>query len=519
MSVDDRPIHSIGLQVYTLQELGALVDRRARLRLSDEVVQKIEAGAAYVARKCEEERYIYGVNTGFGSLCETRVAPDELELLQYNHVVSHACGVGDWVPERLSRLVALIKLLTLRTGHTGIGLGTVEALLSLYNRDLIPAIPKRGTVGASGDLAPLAHLALPLLGLGHVHWRGQVVPAAEVLAQAGLAPVRLGPKEGLALTNGVQYINAIAADCLLTLRGLVGAADVIAAMSLQAFSASRTFYQPLYQRTSLHPERLTVAHNLCRLLEGSNHWALPTANRSMQDPYSFRCLPQVHAAVRQAFHFAHDTIEREVNGVSDNPLFFPEQDQILFGGALHGESTAMAMDFLAIATCELASISERRTHQLLSGARGLPDFLVTRPGVNSGLMVAQYTSAALVNECKVLGAPASVDTIGTCQQQEDHVSMGGTSGYKLQRALRNCQTVLGIELLTAAQAIDLAQGLTLSPVTREIHEAFRARVAFLDKDRVLSDDIHEAVQFVAQHAARWVDDHELVPLTPVREGR
>ncbi|MEZ4236687.1 MAG: histidine ammonia-lyase [Myxococcota bacterium] len=517
MSSDDRPVHAIGLQTYTLEELGALVDTRARLTLSEEVVRAIDAGAAFVAKKCAEERYIYGVNTGFGSLCETRVAPDELELLQYNHVVSHACGVGDWVGEQVSRLTALIKLLTLRSGHTGIGLGTVDALLALLNRDLVPAVPKRGTVGASGDLAPLAHLALPLLGLGHVHRDGRVVPGAEALADAGLQPVRLGPKEGLALTNGVQYIDAIATDCLLALRGLLGAADLVAAMSLQAFSASRTFYQPLYQRTSLHSDRLQVAHNLCRLVEGGNHWALPTANRSMQDPYSFRCLPQVHGAVRQAFHFAHDTIEREVNGVSDNPLFFPEQDQILFGGALHGESTAMAMDFLAIATCELASISERRTHQLLSGARGLPDFLVSRPGVNSGLMVAQYTSAALVNECKVLAAPASVDTIGTCQQQEDHVSMGGTSGYKLQRAIRNCRTVLAVELLTAAQAVDLAPGLELSPALREVHDAFRAQVAFLDKDRVLSDDIERAVRFVDAHAAGWTDRHELLPLVPVRE--
>ncbi|MEQ1501668.1 MAG: aromatic amino acid ammonia-lyase [Myxococcota bacterium] len=510
MSAEDRPVHALGLQVYTLRALGALIDTRARIALSPEVRRCIADGAAFVARKCQEERYIYGVNTGFGSLCERRVEPDELELLQYNHVVSHACGVGEWVPERLSRLVVLIKLLTLRTGHTGIGVDTVEAMLELYNRDLVPAIPKRGTVGASGDLAPLAHLALPLLGLGHVHHDGRVVAAAEPLAAAGIRPIRLGPKEGLALTNGVQYINAIAVDCLLELRSLVGAADVVACLSLQAFSASRTFYQPLYQGTSLHVDRMTVAHNLCRLLEGSNHWTLPTANRSMQDPYSFRCLPQVHAAVRQVYHFALQTIEREINGVSDNPLFFPEQDQILFGGALHGESTAMAMDFLAIATCELASISERRTQQLLSGERGLPDFLVTKPGVNSGLMVAQYTSAALVNECKVLGSPASVDTIGTCQQQEDHVSMGGTSGYKLQQVLENCRTVLAIELLTAAQAVDLARGLELSPVTRDVHAAFRREVRFLDVDRVLADDINCATRFVATHAPQWVDRFELV---------
>jgi histidine ammonia-lyase len=270
-------------------------------------------------------------------------------------------------------------------------------------------------------------------------------------------------------------------------------------MSIQAFSASQTFYQALYHETSLHEDRRVVAANLRKLLEGSNHFDLPSCNQSKQDPYSFRCIPQVHGAVRQAFNFAKTTIEKECNGVSDNPLFFPEQDQILFGGNLHGESTAMCLDFLAIAVSELANISERRTYQLLSGQRGLPSFLIKRPGLNSGFMIVQYTSAALVNENKVLSHPASVDTIPTCQLQEDHVSMGGTSAYKLTEIVDNCEYILAIELMTAAQAIELNQGLKLSPVAENLMRQFREHIAFLDKDRVMSDDMETARTFFQEH--------------------
>jgi len=357
-------------------------------------------------------------------------------------------------------------------------------------------------VGASGDLAPLAHMALPLLGEGKVHFGG-IIDASRFLAEMGWEPVKLKAKEGLALTNGVQYINAIAAHCLMQIEELIKCADVIAAASIQAFSASRTFYNPLYHKTSLHGERQTVAANLGKLLEGSNHAELPTCNKSMQDPYSFRCLPQVHGAIRQVHGFAREVMERECNGVSDNPLFFPEQDQILFGGNLHGESTAFALDFLAIAMSELASISERRTYQLLSGQRGLPSFLVNEPGLNSGFMIPQYTSAALVNENKVLSTPASVDTIMTCQLQEDHVSMGGTSAYKLSQVIENCEYVLSIELLTAAQAIQLNKGLRLSPYTQKLLEDFRQSTRFLDRDRILSEDIEKSRDFLRRNKRAW----------------
>ena len=503
MTTQERPNHQLSLNFYTLHDFAMIQETRPYLQLSPEVEAKIVAGSRFVLEIAQQDRYTYGVNTGFGSLCETRVEPDEMPALQLKHLISHACGVGEIVPESLSRLVMFIKLLTFRTGNTGISLEIVNRMLDFWNHDIIPTIPKKGTVGASGDLAPLAHLALPLVGMGSVHYRGQIVEAAEVLQELGWEPLQLKPKEGLALTNGVQYINAYAVQSLIRAEELIKSAEVIAAMSIQGFSAAKTFYQQLLHETSWHEERQEIASNLRKLLAGSNHFELPTCNRSCQDNYSFRCLPQVHAAVRQTFNFARTIIEKECNSVSDNPLFFPEHDQVLFGGNLHGESTAFALDFMAIATSELANISERRTYQMMSGQRGLPSFLVRRPGLDSGLMVVQYTSAALVNENKVLATPASIDTIPTCQLQEDHVSMGGTSAYKLAQIIDNTEYVLAIELLTAVQAIDLNEGLRLSPITQSIHQEFREVVAFLDEDRIQSPDIEAARRFLLDHAHTW----------------
>jgi len=497
------PEHALSLDFYHLSDLRGLVGEPVALRLGPAVAERIRAGAEFVQRQAREDRFIYGVNTGFGSLCETRIAPGEVERLQYNHILSHACGVGELAPCRTVRLMTFIKLLTFRGGHTGVSLPTVQRMLDFWNHDVVPAVPSKGTVGASGDLAPLAHMALPLLGLGKVHRRGEVVAAAEILAEHGWEPIELQPKEGLALTNGVQYINAVAAECLMEIEDLVQCADVIAALSIQAFSAARSFYQAPYHETSYHLERREVAANLRTLLAGSNHAELPTCNRSQQDPYSFRCIPQVHGAIRQVVRFAVGTVENELNGVSDNPLFFPERDEILFGGNLHGESTALALDALAMAVSELASISERRTYQLLSGQRGLPSFLVKHPGVNSGFMIAQYTSAALVNENKVLATPASIDTIPTCQLQEDHVSMGGTSAHKLRQIVANCEYVLAIELLIAAQAAELNDTLELSPATREIHRGLRERVAFLEQDRLMNVDIEAARDFLGERKRSW----------------
>ncbi|SDH31287.1 histidine ammonia-lyase [Lentzea fradiae] len=499
----DRPVREITSANHSLAELGAIARERPLLRLSDEVAKTIDDGARYVLSISRQDRHIYGVNTGFGSLCETRIPPDRMSDLQHKHLMSHACGVGDPVPEHISRLVMLVKLLTFRAGHSGVSLATVERMIEHWNAGVIPVIPQRGTVGASGDLAPLAHLALPLIGLGEVYHRGRRVPAAEALAELGWQPLRLGPKEGLALTNGVQYINSLAADSILRAGELIKCADVVCALSIQAFSCAETFYQKVLHDTSRHEERGVVAANLRKLLEDSNHHTLPGCNAAKEDPYSFRCAPQVHAAVRQTHGFADGVVERECNSVSDNPLFFADTDQVILGGNLHGESTAFALDFLAIAMSELANISERRTYQLLSGQHGLPSFLAAEPGLDSGLMIPQYTSAALVNENKVLATPASVDTIPTCQLQEDHVSMGGTSAYKLDRIIRNTEYVLAIELLTAVQAIDLNPGLRLSAATRSIVDEFRERVPFLAEDRLQAADVEQARAHLRAHRSDW----------------
>lgn len=493
---------SLTLERYSLAALDAIVRERPTLALAADTRTRIDAGARYVAGLVERGDSIYGVTTGFGALSEHAIARDQVSELQRRHILSHACGVGPFVDERIARLALLAKLLTLRSGHTGIRASTVDRLLALWNVDRIPAIPLQGTVGASGDLAPLAHLSLPLLALGHVHAAGRVVRTTDAL---DTPPLELAAKEGLALTNGIQFITAVAIHAVLAAQQLSRIADAVAAASVQGFSGAADFVHARYHATSPHVERSMVASNLRLLLAGSNHAALPTAVASRQDPYSFRCIPQVHGAVRQAVAYAHRVTEDEVNGVSDNPLFFPDDELVLCGGALHGESIALVLDFLAIAVAELASISERRTYQLLSGQRGLPDFLASNPGLDSGLMVAQYTSAALVNHNKVLATPASVDTIPTSQLKEDHVSMGGTSAIKILQILDNTTTVLAIELMTAAQALDLAPGLVVSPSIARVHAALRTHVPRLDEDRVLADDIVAAKRFVAD---------ELVSLLP-----
>ncbi len=494
--------HELSHARYTLDELGRIALDRPPLRLSDEVRTKIDAGATHVAQLLARGESIYGVTTGFGSLSEHTIPISQTSELQRRHIVSHACGVGPFADETIARLVLFAKLLTLRSGHTGIRSSTVDRLLSLWNAGTIPAIPMQGTVGASGDLAPLAHMALPLLGLGHVHAHGRVVPTHTCIEGP---PIELAAKEGLALTNGIQFITAIAIHTVLLAERLARCADAIAAISIHAFSCAADFMHPRYHATSPHAERSLVAKNLRTLVAGSNHHALPTAVRSRQDPYSFRCIPQVHAAVRQTLGFARDIVEDEVNGVSDNPLFFPDEDLVLCGGALHGESIAMALDFLAIAVSELASISERRTYQLLSGQRGLPDFLAADPGLDSGFMVAQYTAAALVNHNKVLCTPASVDSIPTCQLKEDHVSMGGTAALKLLQVIDNATTVLGIESVVAAQALRLVRGLEVSAPVSRIVAALRERVPPLEEDRVLADDLAAAKTFVAERLPELLD--------------
>lgn len=495
--------HTVTVDYYTGDQLWSIARARPKLKLCADVRERIAVGSRLVDDLVAEGQHVYGVTSGFGSLCEERVSAEDVVQLQVKHVLSHSCGVGETATEDVCRLMMLVKLLTFRSGRTGVSPHIVDKLVSMWNDDVIPAVPSRGTVGASGDLAPLAHAALPLLGQGFVYLSGELADVRNLVDAGRFTTCELGPKDGLALTNGVQYITAVGLRALHDARELTSTADAIAALSLQGFSCSRTFFDARYHSTTFHHERAVVAENLRYLTHGSNHYELRTCNVSKQDPYSFRCLPQVHAAARQVVDFAMRLVEQEANGVSDNPLFFAEDREVLFGGNLHGASVGMALDCAAIAMTDLASISERRGYQLLSGQRGLPSFLVANHGLNSGFMVAQYTAAALVNEMKVLSHPASIDTIPTCQLQEDHVSMGGTAALKLLRVIENCEQVLAIELLFAAQACQMNEELQLSKHGDELLQAVRDSVEYLEEDRVLAGDIAACTRVVSDQRRRW----------------
>lgn len=491
-------IHEITDCYYSINDIFKICESRSNICLSSDTREKIENGRRYVNSIIENDELLYGINTGFGALCREKIDLNALSDLQAKLLISHACGVGEAVSYEVSRIVMFIKLLTFRSGHSGVSLELVQRIIDFWNADIIPVIPKKGTVGASGDLAPLAHMSLPLIGLGQVWHYGKPVPSSLVLQKKGFEPVRLGPKEGLCLTNGVQYINALGVSCLDKIFHLIKVADINISASIAGFAAANSFYQTEVHSVSHHPERRIVASNIQKLLDGSNHFELPECDPAKEDPYSLRCAPQVHAAVRQAVSFAAQVIERECNSVSDNPLVFWESKKFLTCGNLHGESTAIALDFLAIALSELGNISERRTYQLLSGQNGLPDFLTPHPGLNSGLMIAQYTSAALVNENKIMATPASVDTIPTCQLQEDHVSMGGTSAYKLIAVVENCEVILSIEMLTAMQAIGLRKNLKLNGMFKELYKEYRSCVNQIIEDVLTYDYIAMSKKFVIE---------------------
>jgi histidine ammonia-lyase len=509
--------HTITSGFYTCDQLWTIARERPQLGLSGEVRDKIAEGSNLVDELVASGQHVYGVNSGFGALCEEKVSDSQVEQLQVNHIISHSCGVGEIVPEEICRLMLLVKLLTFRSGRTGVSPHIVDKLIGMWNSGIIPAVPAKGTVGASGDLAPLAHAALPLLGEGLVYLSGELTPVPDLVSSGRFSGCPIGPKDGLALTNGVQYITATALRALHDARELLGMADVIAALSVQGFSCARTFFDARYHSTSYHPERGVVAANMRHLTAGSNHYELPTCNVSRQDPYSFRCLPQVHGAARQVIDFAIRLVEQEANGVSDNPLFFAEDHEVLLGGNLHGASVGAALDCAAISMTDLASISERRGYQLLSGQRGLPSFLVAEPGLNSGFMVVQYTAAALLNEMKMLATPSTIDTIPTCQLQEDHVSMGGTAAHKLLKIVENCEYVLAIELLLAAQACQMNDELKISPYGDELIRLVRADVDFLARDRVLAPDIDACAVLIAGQRNRWSNELSEFAHSPVAE--
>lgn len=487
--------HVISAERLTIGRVREILERQLPLALGADARARIVRCREYLDRKmANPERPIYGITTGFGSLCDISVGHDELAQLQRNLVMSHACGTGERVPSGIVRLMLLLKIQSLSYGHSGVQLQTVERLIEFFNRGVLPVVYQQGSLGASGDLAPLAHLSLPLLGLGEVEYRGAVRPAAEVLAELELAPIELASKEGLALLNGTQFMSAYGVWALIRAERLSDWADRIGALSLDAFDGRIEPFAEEVHRIRPHAGQLATAQRFRELLAGSELLARP--KRHVQDPYSFRCIPQVHGATKDALHYVEGVIATEINSTTDNPTVFPEEDTIVSAGNFHGQPLALAMDFLAIALAELGNISERRTYKLISGARELPKFLVANPGLNSGFMIPQYTAASVVSQTKGLCMPASVDSIPSSQGQEDHVSMGANAATKLYRVVCNLERVLAIELFNAAQALEFRRPARSSEPLERLVAEYRRVVPFIDNDEVMYPHIEASIRFL-----------------------
>jgi histidine ammonia-lyase len=437
---------------------------------------------------------VYGINTGFGSLCNVRIPDSDLELLQYNLIRSHACGMGATLSNEVVRLMLYLKIRSLSYGYSGVQEATVKLLAEFLNHGIYPIVYEKGSLGASGDLAPLAHLCLPLIGEGRVRFKGHEMPASDALKACGLAPLRLKSKEGLALLNGTQFMSALAVYGCLKAKRLLHSATLCSALSADVFLAHRSPFDADLHQIRPHPGAIAVSRNLRGLLQKSKLQELPRPQ--VQDPYSFRCIPQVHGASDDALGHVTEIVEREINAVTDNPVVFSELDKIISGGHFHGQSLALGMDYLAIALAELANISERRVYLLISGQRELPPYLCAEAGLNSGFMITQYTAASIVSQNKQLCTPASVDSIVSSNGQEDHVSMGANAATKLIRVLENVQSVLGIEWLCACQALDFRRPVKSASQLEDLHEKFRKQVPFIKNDQILSEYMIKAAEFI-----------------------
>lgn len=488
-------IHEISPAPLTFEIIEEIIEKKYHLILSDESTVLIKKSKAYLEKKIlEANGPIYGITTGFGALCNIEIPKSDLSKLQENLVVSHACNVGTEVPREVVRLMLLLKAHALAKGNSAVQLRTVQMILDLFNYGITPVVCEQGSLGASGDLAPLAMLFLPLLGKGEVYYEGKKTTAALVLERLGWEPLKLEAKEGLALLNGTQFMSAHAVWTLLKAFRLIRQADIIGALSLDAYDGLIEPFLENIQHIRPHPGQEQTASNFRYLLTGSELMAQPKSH--IQDPYSFRCIPQVHGAVKDAIRYISGVVEVEINSVTDNPTVFPDEDKIVSGGNFHGEPLALSLDFLAIALSELGSISERRTYRLISGERNLPEFLVANPGLNSGFMIPQYAAASIVSQNKQLSTPASVDSIPSSNEQEDHVSMGGNAATKALKVADNIQTILAIELYNAAQAIDFRRPLQTSPYLEDFLAQYRTRVPFVKEDTLMYEGINETVRFL-----------------------
>ncbi len=491
-------IHAISDKILTIEDVAEILKQNAKLELSEGARKRIQDCRDFLDEKIERsESPIYGINTGFGSLCNTSIGRESLEQLQKNLVMSHACGAGRKVDRELVKLMLLLKVQGLSYGHSGVTVATVERLIWFFNNDILPVVYEVGSLGASGDLAPLAHLALPLLGLGEVYVNGEITATETILSRHDLKPIVLHSKEGLALLNGTQFMSAFGVHTLIKSEHLLDMADLIASCSLESYDGRHEPFKDQVHAVRRHAGQRKVAENIRAILGDSKNWFAEKTH--VQDPYSFRCIPQVHGASRDAVAHIKSVFENEINAVTDNPTVFPESDDIISAGNFHGQPLAISLDFLAIAMAEIGSISERRIYKLINGDRGLPHCLVANPGLNSGLMIPQYTAASMVSKNKQLCTPASVDTIDSSNGQEDHVSMGANAAVKVAEVVGNVETVLGIELLTAMQAMDLRGTGGMATAVTDLYKKYRQFVPFLTEDKPLYKLIQKSKEFVAQN--------------------
>ncbi len=477
------------------QQIKNLLSFDQLVSITFDAHQRIVQCRAYLDEKMKEPNALYyGINTGFGYLQHVKIDASQLEELQKNLLQSHACGLGEEVPEEIVKLMLMLKIKSLSYGHSGVQIDTVKRLIDMYNAKMYPIIYTQGSLGASGDLAPLSHLALPLIGLGEVYLEGKKMNAETALKKLDWHPIKLQSKEGLALINGTQFMSAYGLHNLIQAEKLLQWANIIAAISYDAFNCTAEPLNKNIHALRPHKGQVNTANTFIDLLKGSEIQLLK--KNAVQDPYSFRCIPQVHGATADTIEYVQQVFIKEINSVTDNPNIFPEEDLILSGGNFHGQPLALAADFLAIAVAELGSISERRTFQLLSGQRDLPNFLIKNSGLHSGLMIPQYVAAGIVSENKQLCTPSSIDSIPSSNNQEDHVSMGAYGAVKCKRVLDNVQKVLAIELLTAVQAIEFRRPLKTSAYLEKIIAAFREEVSFNEADRILQVDMEKATKFI-----------------------
>ncbi|WP_158211054.1 histidine ammonia-lyase [Myroides phaeus] len=488
-------VHYISSDVFTIEKLNEILTQGQKIQLSEEARANIENCRTYLDNKMAEHKDpIYGINTGFGSLCNVKIDNENLSKLQENLMKSHACGTGELVPEEIIKIMLLLKVKSLSYGNSGVQLATVERLIDFYNNDILPVVYTQGSLGASGDLAPLAHLSLPLIGEGEVYADGFRQPAAKVLEKNGWEPITMKSKEGLALLNGTQFMSAYGCYVMIKSKRLSYLADVIGAVSLEGFDGRIEPFNELIHFVRPHKGQIETAQFFNEMLDGSELIKRPKEH--VQDPYSFRCIPQVHGASKDAIDYVDRVFKTEINSVTDNPNVFYKEDIIVSGGNFHGQPLALALDFLGIALAELGSISERRTYQLISGLRGLPAFLVSDPGLNSGFMIPQYTAASIVSQNKQLATPSSVDSIVSSNGQEDHVSMGANGATKALRIVENLERILAIELMNASQALEFRRPAKSSDFIESFVKIYREEVPFVDADRILHYDIERSIAFL-----------------------